>query len=60
MKGSIVASGTVEVTKETDFLGKITSSEISIEHGEYLDAHVDSGEKPSGSRLLILIRLQHL
>jgi len=49
MKGEIVATGTVEVTKEANFFGKITSRGISIEHGAYLKAHVNSGEKSSGT-----------
>ena len=49
MKGDIVATGTIEVTKEADFFGKISSRGISIEHGAYLDAYVDSGEKHSGT-----------
>ena len=49
MKGNIVATGTVEVTKEADFYGKITSRGISIENGAYLAAYVDSGKKTSGT-----------
>jgi len=49
MKGDIVATGTIEVTKEADFFGKISSRGISIEHGAYLDAYVDSGKKHSGT-----------
>jgi cytoskeletal protein CcmA (bactofilin family) len=49
MTGDIVATGTVDVTKEANFIGKITSRGISIEHGAYLDAYVDSGKKTSGT-----------
>jgi len=51
MKGDIIASGKVELTKEADFSGKIKSKGISVEHGAYLDAYVDLGEKPSGTAL---------
>ena len=47
MKGNIIASGKVEITREADFFGKIKSKRIAVEHGAYLDAYVDLGEKAS-------------
>ena len=49
MKGDIVATGKVEITKEANFSGKIKSNGISVEQGAYFDAYVDLGRKPYGS-----------
>ena len=45
MKGDIIATGKVEITKEANFSGKIKSQGISVEEGAYFDAHVDLGRK---------------
>jgi len=48
MKGDIVATGKVEITKDANFSGKIKSKGIAVEQGAYFDAYVELGEKPSG------------
>ena len=45
MKGDILATGKVEITKEANFSGKIKSMSISVEEGAYFDAFVDLGQK---------------
>jgi cytoskeletal protein CcmA (bactofilin family) len=49
MKGDIIASGKVEIAKEANFSGNIKSKGISVEKGAYFDAHVDLGQKASGT-----------
>jgi cytoskeletal protein CcmA (bactofilin family) len=49
MKGDIVATEKVDITKEANFSGKIKSKSISVEEGAYFDAFVDLGRKPSGT-----------
>jgi cytoskeletal protein CcmA (bactofilin family) len=49
MKGDIVATGKVEITKEANYSGKIKSRGIAVEQGAYFDAYVDLGEKTSGT-----------
>lgn len=49
MKGDILATGKVEITKEANFSGKIKSISISVEEGAYFDAFVDLGQKNSGT-----------
>ncbi len=49
MKGDIVATGKVEITKEANYSGKIKSKGISVEQGAYFDAYVNLGEKTSGT-----------
>jgi len=49
MRGNIIASGKVEITKEANFSGKIKSKGISVEQGAYFDAYVDLGEITSGT-----------
>lgn len=49
MKGDIVATGKVEITKEANYFGKIKSKGIAVEQGAYFDAYVDLGEKTSGT-----------
>jgi len=44
MKGDIIATGKVEITKEANFSGKIESRGISVEEGAYFDAHVNLGQ----------------
>ncbi len=43
MKGDIIATGKVEITKEAKFSGKIKSKSISVEQGAYFDASVELG-----------------
>jgi cytoskeletal protein CcmA (bactofilin family) len=47
LKGDIVATGTVEITKEANYSGDIKSKGISVEQGAYFDAFVHLGEKIS-------------
>ena len=47
MKGDIVATGKVEITKEANYSGNIKSKGISVEQGAYFDAYVDLGQKQS-------------
>jgi cytoskeletal protein CcmA (bactofilin family) len=49
MKGDIVSTGTVEITKEANFSGKIKSKGISVEQGAYFEAFVHLGETTSGT-----------
>jgi cytoskeletal protein CcmA (bactofilin family) len=49
MKGDIVATGKVEITKEANYSGKIKSKGIAVEQGAYFDAYVSLGEKTSGT-----------
>jgi len=44
MKGDIISTGTVEITKEGHYSGKIESKGISVEQGAYFDAHVNLGQ----------------
>ena len=51
MRGEINAKGTVEITKEADFSGKIRSKGISVEKGAFFEASVELGRgspKPEG------------
>ena len=45
MKGDIIATGKVEITREANYSGKIKSKGISVEQGAFFDAYVDLGEK---------------
>ena len=45
MKGDIIATGKVEITKEANYSGEIKSKGISVEQGAYFDALVHLGEK---------------
>jgi cytoskeletal protein CcmA (bactofilin family) len=45
MKGEIKATGTVEITQEAKFEGKIKCKTISVEEGAYFNADVDLGRK---------------
>jgi cytoskeletal protein CcmA (bactofilin family) len=47
IKGDIIATGKVEITKEANYSGNIKSKGISVEQGAYFDAHVDLGQKQS-------------
>jgi cytoskeletal protein CcmA (bactofilin family) len=47
MKGDIIATGKVEITKEANYSGEIKSKGISVEQGAYFDAFVHLGEKTS-------------
>ena len=49
MKGDIIATGKVEITKEANYSGKIESKGISVEEGAYFDAYVNLGQKDSGT-----------
>ena len=49
MKGDIIASGMVEITKEANFSGNIKSKGISVEQGAYFDAFVNLGRIPPGT-----------
>jgi len=49
MNGDIVATGKVEITKESNYSGKIKSKGIAVEKGAYFDAYVDLGEKSYGT-----------
>ncbi len=44
MRGEITASGTVEITKEADFSGKIQSKGVSVEQGAFFDSSVKLGQ----------------
>ncbi len=50
MKGDIIATGKVEITKEANFSGKIISKGISVEQGAYFDASVELGRKSPGTK----------
>ena len=51
MKGDIIATGNVDITKEANFSGNIKSKSIAVEEGAYFDAFVDLGRTPPEPKL---------
>ena len=49
MKGDVSATGTVEITKEANYTGKIESKGISVEQGAHFDAFVNLGRETPGA-----------
>ena len=49
MKGDVSATGTVEITKEANYSGKIESKGISVEQGAHFDAFVNLGRATTGT-----------
>jgi cytoskeletal protein CcmA (bactofilin family) len=45
MKGEIIATGKVEITREAKFSGKIKCKSISVEKGAYFDALASLGQE---------------
>ena len=46
MTGNINATGKVEISKEANYSGKITSKSISVENGANFNASVKLGQVP--------------
>ena len=46
LKGAIIATGKVEVTKEADFFGDIKANSISVEDGAYFKGSIEMNRDP--------------